>query len=385
MLLATVVLALAAAATGCAGVTAAGPASPASDPSPSVSISLTPTSASIQTGATQQFAATVSGATNTSVMWTSTGGSVSSSGLYTAPTAAGSYTVTATSVADPTKTASATVTVTTQPPAVAVTINPTSTSIQVGRTQQFVATVSGSTNTAVNWSASGGTVSASGLYTAPATAGTYTVTAKSVADTTKSASATVTVAITVTQLLSISSTSIAFGNVLTTNAATQNVTLSNTGSGSVTVSAANFTGGVFSATGLTLPTTIAAGATRAVTIRFAPSISGPFSGSVSFVSNATNSPATVSLSGTGVAPLPHSVDLSWAGSTSTGVVGYFVYRSTTSGSGYARLNPTAAPTTTYTDSTVKSGVTYYYVVTAVDGSGNESAFSNQSTAVIPSP
>jgi fibronectin type 3 domain-containing protein len=37
----------------------------------------------------------------------------------------------------------------------------------------------------------------------------------------------------------------------------------------------------------------------------------------------------------------------------------------------------------YTDSAVTNGTTYYYVTTAVDGSGNESAYSNQATAVIP--
>jgi fibronectin type 3 domain-containing protein len=154
----------------------------------------------------------------------------------------------------------------------------------------------------------------------------------------------------------------------------------------VTVTAANFTGGVFSATGLTLPVTIAAGATQTVAIKFAPAVSGPASGSVSFVSNAANSPASVTLSGAGVAPQQHSVDLSWVGSTSSGVVGYYVYRSTTSGSGYTKLNAgSVAPTTTYTDSTVKSGMTYYYVVTAVDGSGTESSYSNQASAAIPTP
>jgi hypothetical protein len=186
--------------------------------------------------------------------------------------------------------------------------------------------------------------------------------------------------------MSVSPTTISFGNVLTTTPASQPVTLTNTGTGSVTVTAANFTGGVFSATGLTLPLTIAAGANKQVTIVYDPTISGPNSGSVSFVSNATNSPANVTFSGTGVAPQPHSVDLSWTGSPSSGVVGYYVYRSTTSGSGYAKINASSAATsTTYTDSSVQSGATYFYVVTAVDGSGSESAFSNEAQAVIPTP
>jgi len=76
---------------------------------------------------------------------------------------------------------------------VVVSISPTSAALLTGGTQQFAATVTGTSNTAVTWSTNGGTVSTSGLYTAPATAGSFTVTATSVADTTKSASATVTV------------------------------------------------------------------------------------------------------------------------------------------------------------------------------------------------
>lgn len=76
---------------------------------------------------------------------------------------------------------------------VTVSISPTSASIATGGTQPFSATVTGTTNSAVTWSANGGSVSSSGLYTAPGTPGTYTVTATSVADSTKSATATVNV------------------------------------------------------------------------------------------------------------------------------------------------------------------------------------------------
>ncbi|MGB8721526.1 MAG: hypothetical protein WCD15_02040, partial [Terriglobales bacterium] len=72
-------------------------------------------------------------------------------------------------------------------------VGPSTANLATGATQQFTATVTGTTNTAVTWSATGGTVSSSGLYTAPATAGTYSVTATSQADTTKSATASVTV------------------------------------------------------------------------------------------------------------------------------------------------------------------------------------------------
>jgi hypothetical protein len=78
-------------------------------------------------------------------------------------------------------------------PAIAVTINPTSASVRIGSTQPFSATVTGTFNTSVSWSATGGTVSTSGLYAAGNISGSYAVTATSVADTSKSATAMVTV------------------------------------------------------------------------------------------------------------------------------------------------------------------------------------------------
>ncbi len=132
--------------TGCVGVTSAvKPASAATVPG-SVAITITPTNASVQVGGTQQFSAVVTGATDPSVTWSATGGTVSSDGLYTAPSATGTYAVTATSVADSTKSASATVSVTSDSPAVSVAVNPGSASIQAGATQQFTAAVSGTAN-----------------------------------------------------------------------------------------------------------------------------------------------------------------------------------------------------------------------------------------------
>src|SRR6185312_2027160 len=124
---------------------------------------------------------------------TTTGGTVSSIGLYTEPGNAGSYTVSATSAADTTKKSSVKVTVT-APAAVAVNISPTGVSLAPNATTTFTATVSNTSNTAVTWTASGGTISGTGnsiTYTAPSSTGSYTVTVTSVADTSKQASATV--------------------------------------------------------------------------------------------------------------------------------------------------------------------------------------------------
>jgi Zn-dependent metalloprotease len=163
-----------------------------------VSVSISPTSTSMNTGASFQFSASVSGSSNTAVTWSvveSGGGSVSSTGLYTAPSTAGTYHVKVTSAADTTKSAQATVTVN-QAAGVTVTISPATATVNTGGTQQFSASVSGTTNTAVTWSvveSGGGSVSSTGLYTAPSTAGTYHVKVTSAADTTKSAQATITV------------------------------------------------------------------------------------------------------------------------------------------------------------------------------------------------
>src|SRR4051794_36684425 len=76
----------------------------------------------------------------------------------------------------------------TPPQTVSIAITPDSQQMWVSGSQQFTVTVSGTTNTAVNWGVSesgGGTVDGTGKYTAPATAGTYHVTAISKADTTR--------------------------------------------------------------------------------------------------------------------------------------------------------------------------------------------------------
>ena len=88
-----------------------------------------------------------------------------------------------------------------------VSVSPTSTSLTTSTSQQFTANVSGTGNTAVTWSASGGIVSSGGMFTAPTSSGSYTVTATSVVDTSKSASASVSVSAPLTESISLSPTS----------------------------------------------------------------------------------------------------------------------------------------------------------------------------------
>jgi hypothetical protein len=164
-----------------------------------VTVSINPPSTTLQQGGSAQFTAQVGGAPNTAVTWSLSPavGSISSTGLYAAPnsiTSQTTVTVTATSVADPTKSSSATVTLT---PPVSVVLTPGSASLPPNGTLQFSVQVSTSSNTAVTWSLSPalGSISSTGLYTAPAsfpTSSGVTGTASSVADPTKSSSATVT-------------------------------------------------------------------------------------------------------------------------------------------------------------------------------------------------
>jgi hypothetical protein len=78
----------------------------------------------------------------------------------------------------------------------------------------------------------------------------------------------------------------------------------------------------------------------------------------------------------------HSVTLSWTASSSANVTGYKVYRGAVSGGPYALVSSIGAATT-FVDSSVQSGQTYFYVVTAVDSNNNESAYSGQASASVP--
>jgi len=176
---------------------------------------------------------------------------------------------------------------------------------------------------------------------------------------------------------------LSFGNVTTgTSSPPQNVTITNTGNSNVTISQINLIGAGYSMTGGSAPVTLSPSQNITLVVQFSPTTAGSIPGSITVVSNATGSPATISLSGTGVAPVQHSVSLTWSASTST-VAGYNIYRSTVSGSGYTKINSSFVTILTYTDSTVLSGTTYFYVTTAVDSAGTESTYSNQVSAAIP--
>ena len=170
--------------SACSG--SGGSESPGPVPAVISSITVSPTTANLAAGSQQQFSASVQGTGNFNgtVNWNGTGGQITSTGLFTAPTAAGNYTVTATSAQDGSKSGSATVTVKVPATITSLVVEPSLVSLSIGGQQQFSASVTGTGDfsRAVNWSTTGGFIDVSGLYTAPITAGTYLVTAASVQD-----------------------------------------------------------------------------------------------------------------------------------------------------------------------------------------------------------
>jgi phosphatidylinositol-3-phosphatase len=190
------------AVTGCGGgVTVS--KSP-SQPSTISSVSIVCVPSTVAIAATSQCNATVqgTGSYSSAVTWSASGGSISSSGLFTAPTSAGGVTVTATSAQTTTISGSAAITVQSAPTTItSVVLTCSPATVNAGGTSQCTAAVqgTGSYSSAVTWSASGGTINSSGLLTAPSTAGSITVTATSIQDTAQSGEATITVQLQTTQ------------------------------------------------------------------------------------------------------------------------------------------------------------------------------------------
>ena len=148
-----------------------------------ISVSISPSSATVPVGQTVQFTGTVNGSNNPVVNWqvnsvmggNSTVGTISTTGLYTAPAAIpnpAAVTVSAVAAASSAAVAMATVTVIA---AQSITVTPNAPTIAAGAQQQFTATVSGVANPQIQWTVNSivggnstvGTISTSGLYTAP--------------------------------------------------------------------------------------------------------------------------------------------------------------------------------------------------------------------------
>jgi hypothetical protein len=218
--------------------------------------------------------------------------------------------------------------------------------------------------------------------------------------------------------MELSPSALNFGAVSVHNASSQSVSLKNTGNVAVTINSIGMPGGVFSVAGLAAGTSLSPGQTLPFRVTYQPNASGTSSSGVTIASTALSAPLKLSLSGSATnsstttasqtppptstptssapapsapssapstptaAPTPASVALNWDASTSS-VAGYHVYRSSVSGGPYTRITASTVTALNYSDGSVQAGSKYFYVVSALDPSGDESAYSNEASADIP--
>jgi Abnormal spindle-like microcephaly-assoc'd, ASPM-SPD-2-Hydin len=179
--------------------------------------------------------------------------------------------------------------------------------------------------------------------------------------------------------LTVTPATLNFENVAVGGTATLAASLSATG-GSVTISSASSSSSQFAVRDANFPLTVPAGQEVSLNVTFTPQHSVKSSGTLTFISNAADSPTSEALTGTGTAPY---VSLSWNASSSPDVSGYNVYRKTSANSTYTKINSKLDPNTSYTDATVDGGTTYYYATSAVNSSGKESGYSNRAQVSVP--
>jgi hypothetical protein len=370
-------------------------------------VSVSPTAATVASAGTQQFSAQVTNTSNTAVTWSATAGTVSTTGLFTAPTVTANTTVTvkATLVADTTKYASATVTVTAS--AIGkLTASPTIIafgSIAVGQnssilTSTLTNTGSATVNFLTSFMSAGSftwgnigtcavpgtlapgascTVSAKFLSTAAGTFGASITMGSDASNPSLSIPLSGTGTTATTGTLAASPTAMGLGSVVVGTSGTASGSLTASGA-SVTVNAVSSNNSAFSVGGLSLPITIPAGQKAAFTVTFTPQTTGAATAAFTFTSNAQSSTTVETLTGTGMSTPVHTVHLSWNASTSSGVAGYNIYRApyTSSCGAYAKVNSVPSTGTLYTDAVVADGTNYCYATTAVDSSNRESGDSN---------
>jgi hypothetical protein len=187
--------AFSAAMLACGGTSA--PKAAATPTASVTSVSATCSPSTVNAGATSDCAASVqgTGSYSSAVTWAASSGTISSSGVFTASGTSGPVTLKATSTEDPTRSGTATITVQPPPTITGITVACNPTSLVTNATSQCDAQVSGTGayNTAITWTATAGSIGATGLFTAPASAGTATVTATSVQDPTHFATASLTI------------------------------------------------------------------------------------------------------------------------------------------------------------------------------------------------
>jgi hypothetical protein len=330
-------------------------------------------------GGTTPYTWTVNSGALPSGLTLSTAGTISGT-----PTASGSFTFTAkvtdsTTPTAQTATKSFSLTISAAVPTLQITTSTIAAGqVNVAYSTQFTAT--GGT-TPYSWSLSSGAlpagmnlVASSGAFSGtPTTSGSFSFTVK-VTDSTTPTAQTATKSITFTVAaapspVQITTTSLPAGQVSVAYTATLQAT-----SGTTPYTWTITTGAL--PAGLNLSTSGAISGT--------PSTTGTSNFTVKVTDSASPATtATASFSITVAAGSGYSVQLNWTASPSSGVTGYNIYRSTVNGSGYTKITSSPVSGLTYTDGTVAASTTYYYVATSVDGSGDESGYSEVYQAAIP--
>ena len=186
--------------------------------------------------------------------------------------------------------------------------------------------------------------------------------------------------------VSLAPTSLSFATQpIATTSAAQTVTLTNGTGAALSIAGLAITGtnaDEFAEIANNCNAFVAAGATCTIEVSFTPSGSGQRTATLNVTDNASNSPQSVSLAGTGCL----DIILSWVPSATPGIIGYNIYRGTTSGGeGPTPINSSPVNARTYVDSNVTAGMTYYYVLTSVAIGGEQSPPSNETEAAVVSP
>jgi hypothetical protein len=181
--------------------------------------------------------------------------------------------------------------------------------------------------------------------------------------------------------LAVSPSSLNFGKVPVGQKAAKPGTLS-AGDSGITVTSADWSGEGFSVSGISFPVTVPAEQSVSFKVTFTPQKAGSSSGNISFFSDAANSPSKAAFSADGTQSGGHSVTLSWR-SNSANVVGYNIYRGTAGKGPYTKVNSALDPQPSFTDASVQSGVTYFYLTTTVNKHGKESTYSNLVSVTVP--
>ena len=349
-----------------------------------VSIAVTPANPSLAAGNQQQFAATGTYSDGShqdltsSATWTSSAplvATISSTGLATA-VAVGNTTIQATSGSINGST-SLTVTAATL---VSITVTPANPSIGVGGHQQFTATGTYSDGShqdltsSATWTSSApsvATISSTGLASAIAV-GNTTIQATS-GSINGSTTLTVTAAANFTISASPASLSVVQGNQ---GISTITTAISGGFNSAISLSVSGVPSGTsVSFNPQTIPAPGSGTSTMTITVGTSTSMG-------TYVITVTGNGGGVQQSVSVTLTVTAQVALGWTASSSPGIAGYNAYRSTNSNGPYTKLNSSLISTTNYNDQMVQSGNTYYYVTTAVDSQGNESAYSNQAVATI---